>query len=137
MSVDRILVVDDVPSILFAMKMYLMAEGYDVSCAQYLEEAKSLLEKNDFSAVISDLRLTGTDNQEGLELIDFVRDHRLSTKIIILTAYGFPETEREAIERGADAFLRKPKPLPDLAAVVSKLLQDRSPRQTEHEPALC
>jgi DNA-binding NtrC family response regulator len=122
MSVNRILLVDDVPSILFAMKMYLMAEGYEVNCAQDIEEAKSLAAKNDYSAVISDLRLTGTDNMEGLDLIDFVRGQRLSAKVIILTAYGFPEIEREAIERGADAFLRKPKPLPELARVISELL---------------
>lgn len=137
MSVDRILLVDDVPSILFAMKMYLMAEGYEVNCAQDLEEAKSLAAKNDYSAVISDLRLTGTDNMEGLDLIDFVRGQRLPTKVIILTAYGFPEIEREAIERGADAFLRKPKPLPELARVVSELLHTSEANRGLSDRALC
>lgn len=137
MSVDRILLVDDVPSILFAMKMYLMAEGYEVNCAQDIEEAKSLAAKNAYSAVISDLRLTGTDNMEGLDLIDFVRGQQLPAKIIILTAYGFPEIEREAIERGADAFLRKPKPLPELARVVSELLHDTSTNRELSDRALC
>jgi DNA-binding NtrC family response regulator len=137
MSADRILLVDDVPSILFAMKMYLMAEGYEVNCAQDLEEAKSLAAKNDYSAVISDLRLTGTENMEGLDLIDFVRSQRLPAKVIILTAYGFPEIEREAIERGADAFLRKPKPLPELARVVSELLHDPATNRRLSDRALC
>jgi DNA-binding response OmpR family regulator len=137
MSADRILLVDDVPSILFAMKMYLMAEGYEVSCAQDIEEAKSLAAKNDYAAVISDLRLTGTDNMEGLDLIDFVREQRLRAKIIILTAYGFPEIEREAVERGADAFLRKPKPLPELARVVQELLSDAKASQGLSDRALC
>ncbi len=137
MSVDRILLVDDVPSILFAMKMYLMAEGYEVNCAQDIEEAKSLTTKNDYSAVISDLRLTGTDNMEGLDLIDFVRGQRIPAKVIILTAYGFPEIEREALERGADAFLRKPKPLPELARVVSELLHDASTNKGLSDRAMC
>ncbi len=137
MSAERILLVDDVPSILFAMKMYLMAEGYEVNCAQDLEEAKSLAAKNDYEVVISDLRLTGSDNMEGLDLIDFVREQRLPAKIIILTAYGFPEIEREAIGRGADAFLRKPKPLPELARVVSELLHDGSASRGLSDRALC
>jgi len=133
MSVDRILLVDDVPSILFAMKMYLMAEGYEVNCAQDIEEAKSLAANNSYSAVISDLRLTGTDNMEGLELLDFVREQQIPTKVIILTAYGFPEIEKQAIERGADAFLRKPKPLPELARVVSDILQDNHSSETNRD----
>jgi CheY-like chemotaxis protein len=45
------------------------------------------------------------------------------TKIILLTAYGSPEVELEARQRGAHVLLHKPQPLPAIAEVVSSLLQ--------------
>ena len=45
---------------------------------------------------------------------------------MVLTSYGSPEAEAEAISAGADAFLRKPKPLSQVAQVVQGLIE--SPR---------
>jgi CheY-like chemotaxis protein len=52
-----------------------------------------------------------------------VRDHNLHAKIVVLTAYGSAEVEDEAKRCGADAFLRKPKPLSQVAQVVEGLLE--------------
>lgn len=121
---DRILIVDDVQSILFAMKMYFMAFDYEVDCATDIEEAKSFLEKNSYRIVITDLCLTGVNQTEGIDLVAYVREKSPLTRTIILTAYGSPEVERAAFELGVDAFLRKPKRLPDLAQIVLGLLDE-------------
>jgi two-component system response regulator PilR (NtrC family) len=121
---ERILIVDDVQSILFAMKMYFMAYDYEVDCAKDVEEAKSLLEKSDYRIVITDLCLTGINQTEGIDLVAYIRAKTPLTRTIILTAYGSPESERVAFDVGVDAFLRKPKRLPDLAQIVMALLDE-------------
>jgi two-component system response regulator (stage 0 sporulation protein F) len=74
--------------------------------------------------VIADLRLTGSHGTEGLELVEYVRQHQPLTRVIILTAYGSPEIEREARQRRVDAFLHKRMSLPEVAQVVADLLRE-------------
>ncbi|MGH9825083.1 MAG: response regulator [Blastocatellia bacterium] len=129
---DKILVVDDEQSILFAMRDYFTAYGYDVDCARELEEANTLLSATNYSVVIADLRLTGLNGTEGLEIVEYARKQCPWTSVIILTAYGVPEIEREAMKLGVDAFLRKPKPLSQIAQIVFGLLANK-PRQMGQE----
>ena len=126
---QKLLIVDDGPSICFAMSEYFMMQGYEVDCAQKIEEAEGLL-SNDacYSAVIADLCLTGIYNMEGLDVVKFAHERCPDMPIVVLTAYGAPEIETEARSRGAHAFLHKPKPLPDVARVVSGLVKSNSSR---------
>jgi two-component system, NtrC family, response regulator AtoC len=83
--------------------------------------------------VIQDLRLTMTTNHDGLDMIRIIRERNPQTRIIVLTAYGSAEVEDEARRCGADAFLRKPKPLSQVAQVVQGLLE--SPPRQHARPA--
>lgn len=121
---NRLLIVDDEIPILFALKDYFTRIGYEVDGARELEEAKALLANNPYSLVIADMRLTGIGGTEGLEMVGFVRERFPATRIILLTAYGSPEVEAEALKLGADAFLHKPKPLSEVAQIVFGLLGD-------------
>jgi DNA-binding response OmpR family regulator len=120
------LVVDDEEPILFALQEYFTSYGFHVDCARELEEAEALLSTVVYALVIADLRLTGIYGVEGLQLIGFVRERCPGTRVILLTAYGSPEIEREARRLGVDAFIYKPKPLPELAQVVYGLLERAS-----------
>ena len=115
---QRMLVVDDEEAILFAMEEYFGTHGYRVDCARELEEAEALLAHTRYGVVIADLRLTGINGSEGLELLSFVRACAPRTKILLLTAYGSPAVEAEARHRGVHAFLSKPKPLAEIAQMV-------------------
>ena len=61
--------------------------------------------------------------REGLDLLPYVRSTSPSTRTLLLTAYGSAELEVEARRRGADAVLRKPKPLAEIAQLLSALLE--------------
>jgi len=124
----RLLVVDDEESICFSMSEYFSLQGYKVDTASEIEEAEKLLGATKYRVVIQDLRLTMTSNQDGLNMIKMIRQHNPQTRIVVLTAYGSPELEDEARRNGADAFLRKPKPLSQVAQVVQGLLE-APPRQ--------
>jgi DNA-binding NtrC family response regulator len=124
----RLLVVDDEESICFSMSEYFSLQGYKVDTACEIEEAEKLLGSTTYRVVIQDLRLTMTNSQDGLEMIRMIRQHTPQTRIVVLTAYGSPEIEDEARRCGADAFLRKPKPLSQVAQVVQGLIES-PPRQ--------
>jgi DNA-binding NarL/FixJ family response regulator len=53
--------------------------------------------------------------------VKFIRDVALPTRVVVLTAYGWPELKAEATNQGVDAFLRKPMRLADLAKTVEIL----------------
>jgi DNA-binding response OmpR family regulator len=118
----RILVVDDEEPILFALREYFTALGYEVDAAREAEEAESCLARTRYDLVIADLRLCGSHGAQGLDVLTRAREHAPSTRTILLTAYGSPEVEREARHRGVDALLHKPKPLPEVARIVVGLL---------------
>jgi len=120
----RLLVVDDEEAIVFAMRRYFTARGFDVDTAREMEEAQALLANVRYAAAIIDLRLTGVHGAEGLEILGYVRSTCPETRTVLLTAYGSAELSREARERGADVVLSKPQPLPDMAQVVMSLVAD-------------
>jgi two-component system nitrogen regulation response regulator GlnG len=118
----RLLILDDEESILFAMSRYFRSKGFDVDVARELEEAEAMVVNIRYDLLIADLRLTGVHGAEGLEMADLVRERCPWMKTILLTAYGSPELEVEAKKRGATLLLRKPKPLSELAELVTGIL---------------
>lgn len=116
------LLIDDEEHILVAMAEYFAAHGYDVACARDESAARTLLEQTDFRIVITDLRLSRSDRFEGLDILDRIRTRCPHTACIVLTAYGFPDNEERARQRGASVFLQKPRPLDELAAIVATLV---------------
>ena len=122
----KLLVVDDEESICFSMREYFSQHGFTVDTAREIEEAEGLIKETDYQVVIQDLRLGVEARSDGIEIIKLLHEHNPETRIVVLTSYGSPEVEAEARRAGADAFLRKPKPLSQVAQVVQGLIE--SPR---------
>jgi DNA-binding NtrC family response regulator len=122
----KLLVVDDEESICFSMREYFSQHGFKVDTAREIEEAEGLIKETDYQVIIQDLRLGVDQRSDGLEIIRLVHEQNPETRIVVLTSYGSPEVEAEARRAGADAFLRKPKPLSQVAQVVQGLIE--SPR---------
>ena len=122
----NLLVVDDEESICFSMSEYFSQHGFKVDTAREKEEAEGLIKETEYRVIIQDLRLGIARRSEGIEIIKLVHERNPNTRIVVLTAYGSPEAEEEARNAGADAFLRKPKPLSQVAQVVQGLIE--SPR---------
>ena len=121
---ERILIVDDEELIVLAMRRYFEGMGYHVDSAHELEEAQALLANRVYDLVIADLRLTGIGGVEGLQIVADVHQRSASTRVILLSAFGTPEIERESYNRGADAFLHKPKAMMEIANVAMNLLSE-------------
>ena len=121
---ERILIVDDEELIVLAMRRYFEGLGYFVDSAHELEEAQALLAHRNYDLVIADLRLTGIGGVEGLQIVADVHQRSASTRVMLLSAFGTPEIERESYNRGADAFLHKPKAMMEIASVAMNLLEN-------------
>ena len=128
LPLPRLLIVDDEEAICFSMSEYFSLHGFKVDTAREFDEVEKLIGATDYRVVIQDLRLGATRDADGLNIIKMVRGQNPEAKIIVLTAYGSVEIEDEARRCGADAFLRKPKPLSQVAQVVEGLLESR-PKQ--------
>ncbi|HEX6099539.1 MAG TPA: response regulator [Thermoanaerobaculia bacterium] len=122
---EKILIVDDEELIVLAMRKYFEGLGYSVDSAYELEEAQALLANRRYDLVIADLRLTGIGGVEGLQIVSDIHQRCSDTRVILLSAYGTPEIERESYNRGADAFLHKPKSMMEIANVAVNLLEHR------------
>lgn len=119
----KILIVDDEEMIVLAMRRYFEGLGYAVDSAHELEEAQALLANRPYDLVIADLRLTGIGGVEGLQIVSDIHQRCADTRVILLSAYGTPEIERESYNRGADAFLHKPKSMMEIANVAVNLME--------------
>lgn len=128
-----LLVVDDEESICFSMREYFSRHGFKVDTAREMEEAEGMIKATDYKVIIQDLRLGLARHPDGIEIIKLVHNRNPETRIVVLTSYGSPEVEAEARSAGADAFLRKPKPLSQVAQVVQGLIE--SPRTRTARPA--
>ncbi|MBD9450374.1 MULTISPECIES: response regulator [unclassified Rhizobium] len=107
-----ILVVDDEPDIELLFKQQFR---HDLRAGRFLMEfarsAASALERIANAAdvtlilILSDVNMPG---MSGLELLPKARSLRPDVPVIMITAYGDPETKRRAIQDGAEALLTKP-----------------------------
>jgi CheY-like chemotaxis protein len=107
-----ILVVDDEPDVeaLFRQQFrrdlragrFLME--FAPSAPAALERAAELRDPS-LVLILSDINMPG---MSGLEMLPQVRASRPDVPVIMITAYGDAETERKAIERGAEGLLTKP-----------------------------
>ena len=107
-EMSNILIVDDEEAILFAFSKVLRGPNVQTQTAQTLDEALYLLQKNAYQAVIADLRLSGTSNNDGYQVIQSARAIQKDCKIIVMTAYGDDKTKEKVSSFGVDCFLEKP-----------------------------
>lgn len=120
----NLMVVDDYMEHRLALAKILSKEGYRVTQASSGEEAIALLSLSDepFDLVIADLRMP---KKNGLQLLEEIKRLCPQTMVIILTAYGEPESFREAMEQGAFEYLHKPIRREEILEAVEKALKWR------------
>ena len=106
----RILIADDQPGVLDALRFLLKAEGYSTEAVNSPAAVLNALETREYDAVIADLNYTRdtTSGQEGLDLLSRIAAVDPHVPIIVMTAWGTIELAVEAMRRGARDFVQKP-----------------------------
>jgi len=123
----RVLVCDDEPQILRALKVILRDAGYEVVPASTGEEALDLAAVRPPAAAIVDLMLPDVD---GVEVTGRLREWS-EMPIIVLSAVGDEEAKVRALGAGADDYVTKPFSPPELVARLEAVLRRAKPETLE------
>jgi DNA-binding NtrC family response regulator len=121
-TADAILVADDEPGIRESLAEVLRDAGYRVEAVADGTAALAALESNDFSVVITDLRMPGAD---GLEILRRTHETSPQTMVLIMTAHATVETAVAALRAGALDYVLKPILFDDILAKVARALEHR------------
>jgi sigma-B regulation protein RsbU (phosphoserine phosphatase) len=105
-----VLVADDQPDVLEALRWLLGGEGYEPEFVSSTDAVLERLRESPFDLLLMDLNYSRdtTSGREGLELIPHVRALDATMPIVVMTGWGSVDTAVEAMRRGAKSFVQKP-----------------------------
>jgi DNA-binding NtrC family response regulator len=106
----RILIADDQPDVIEALRLLLKPEGHDVEPASSPGAVIRAVGARQFDLVLIDLNYTRdtTSGSEGLELLEHLHAFDSTLPIVVMTAWASIELVVEAMQKGARDFIQKP-----------------------------
>jgi DNA-binding NtrC family response regulator len=118
--VSRILIADDQPDVLEALRILLKSEGYQTDAVTSLGAVMNALEKRTYALLMMDLNYTRdtTSGKEGLEVIPRIQAVDETLPIVVMTAWATVDLAVEAMKLGARDFVTKPWDNDRLLAIV-------------------
>ncbi|HEY7115367.1 MAG TPA: sigma-54 dependent transcriptional regulator [Tepidisphaeraceae bacterium] len=126
----RLLIVDDEPSICFALSRFFTERGDAAFTSPSAEDALAKLPRTRPDVIFLDIRLPGVSGLEAMQRFAEAetRNGDLPPAIIVMTAHGTMEAAIEAMRQGAYDYLVKPVSLDKAAHLVDRLMQSRAAR---------
>jgi DNA-binding NtrC family response regulator len=109
-TMPRILIADDQPDVLEALRLLLKAEGYEIEAVSSPAAVLSALESRDYNVLLMDLNYARdtTSGQEGLDLLTRIQALDITLPVVVMTAWGSIGIAVEAMRLGARDFVEKP-----------------------------
>jgi sigma-B regulation protein RsbU (phosphoserine phosphatase) len=106
----RILIADDQPDLLDALKLLLKGQGIEYDAVTSPEAAVAALRARAFDLVLMDLNYTGdtTSGREGIDLLARVQEIDRLLPVVVMTGWGSVDLAVEAMRRGVRDFVQKP-----------------------------
>ena len=116
----KLLVVDDEPSILTLLKFNLEQSGFEVLTAENGNDALEIATTEDLTLIVLDLMLPGMD---GMDVCKTLRQEKINTPILMLTAKDDEFVKILGLELGADDYMTKPFSPREVVARVKAILR--------------
>ncbi|MBP2002523.1 two-component system alkaline phosphatase synthesis response regulator PhoP [Paenibacillus shirakamiensis] len=126
---QRLLVIEDEPTLSRLLSYNLSNEGYDVTVEEHGQVGCETALRSEFDLILLDLMLPGMN---GFEIMSKLRSEGLKTPIVILTAKNAEEEVVQGLKSGADDYITKPFGVAELLARVAAVLR-RSTGQDERD----
>lgn len=117
---NKIMVVDDEESIRLMLRRVLSSSQYEVHEAANGIEALNSIKKEEYSAILLDLRMP---HMNGLQVIEKMKEMDIKTPIIMMSAYGTVPEAVEAMKLGAMDYLVKPFDIDELKMTLERIIQ--------------
>ncbi|MBK8188555.1 MAG: response regulator transcription factor [Cellvibrio sp.] len=115
----KILLAEDQAMVRGALAALLgMEKGFEVTQAEDGDKALQCLKQNTFDILLTDIEMPG---RSGLELAQWVLQHKIPTKTIIITTFGRAGYIRRAIDMGVSGFLLKDSPSDELIQAIYRI----------------
>ena len=121
----KILIVDDIEEYLNSLENALKGE-YEILKARNLNDAKSIATKEQrLNVAIVDIRLSEEDpsNKDGLVFLEWLKMNYSEVKVVMMSAYKEFDLAVDALNLGAEYFLKKPINLVELKGILETLLK--------------
>lgn len=124
---SHILIADDDPSIVAALRLFLKSEGFKVTTASSPAEALFFVKQNDIDLALIDLNYHAdtTSGQEGINLTEQLAALDESLAIVCMTGWASVEIAVEVMKAGAGDFVEKPWENERLLTVITNQLKLR------------
>lgn len=100
----KILIIEDEKPLAHALLLKLSHEGFDVVTTESGEEGLSLLSKEKFDLILTDLIIPGTD---GFKVLETVQDKKMKIPVIVITNLNQEEDKKRVFDLGASSFFVK------------------------------
>jgi DNA-binding NtrC family response regulator len=104
----RVLLIDDDRHIRSSLQTLLSSVGLEVDTCGTLQDAFTYLDKTPYRVVISDVQLTGNRMNEGLQVLQYVKNHTVNTACILMSGGTDSELRLQLLESGAAFYFDKP-----------------------------
>src|SRR6201986_2139706 len=106
----RVLIADDQPAVIEALRLLLKGEGFETRAVASPSDVAEALAPPTFHVALIDLNYTRdtTSGQEGLDLLTRMRELDPTLPVVVMTAWGSVELAVAALQRGASDFVQKP-----------------------------
>ena len=106
----RVLIADDQPDLIDALRLLLKAEGIEVVAVSSPDAAITAVAASPFDLLLMDLNYTGdtTSGREGIDLLSRVQAVDAMLPVIVMTGWGSVDLAVEAMRRGVRDFVQKP-----------------------------
>ncbi|HKA87689.1 MAG TPA: sigma-54 dependent transcriptional regulator [Haliangiales bacterium] len=110
MRQSRVLVADDQPDVLEALRLLLKRDGWEIRTAASPAAVQALVEGEDFACALIDLNYARdtTSGREGLDLLGRLGQLDPTLPVVVMTAWGSVDGAVEAMRRGARDYIQKP-----------------------------
>jgi sigma-B regulation protein RsbU (phosphoserine phosphatase) len=107
---SRILVADDQPDLVDALRLLLKPEGIAIDAVHSPDAALAAVRSNPFDLVLMDLNYTGdtTSGREGIDLLEHLQAFDASLPVVVMTGWGSIDLAVDAMRRGVRDFVQKP-----------------------------
>ena len=122
---SNILLIEDEDSIRRVLKKVLQEDNqsYKFTEATDGQEGISTIKKQEFDLILCDIKMPKKD---GIEVLDFIRNHTPTTPVVMISGHGNLETAVKAMRMGAFDYISKPPDLNHLLSTVKSALQSKT-----------
>lgn len=114
----RILYVDDEYQLRLLVSDQLKGAGYEVQSADDGDTAIEMIKNRKFDVILLDIRMPRVS---GIEVLKYLKEHKILSRVIMLTAVDDLSIALESVKNGANDYLTKPYDLDNLLTCIRRV----------------